>query len=137
MSKPNLAKHLQLGRQPVRPRARRNSLQRTALHRLNIGIIGGGIGGVAAAVALGRVGIQATVYERARELREVGAGMMLSPNATRVLKDLGLLEQVAASAARTGIFSFAPAPAPSSWTSRWAILKCPRCVPVAPTCSTR
>jgi 2-polyprenyl-6-methoxyphenol hydroxylase-like FAD-dependent oxidoreductase len=62
----------------------------------NIGIIGGGIGGVAAAVALHRAGIQATVYERANELREVGAGMMLWPNATRVLNELGLLERVAA-----------------------------------------
>jgi 2-polyprenyl-6-methoxyphenol hydroxylase-like FAD-dependent oxidoreductase len=42
------------------------------------------------------VGIDATVYERAAQLREVGAGMMLWPNATRVLKELGLLEQVAA-----------------------------------------
>jgi 2-polyprenyl-6-methoxyphenol hydroxylase-like FAD-dependent oxidoreductase len=62
----------------------------------NIGIIGGGIGGVAAAVALHRAGIEATVYERANELREVGAGMMLWPNATRVLKELGLLERVSA-----------------------------------------
>jgi 2-polyprenyl-6-methoxyphenol hydroxylase-like FAD-dependent oxidoreductase len=67
------------------------------LHKLNIGIIGGGIGGVAAAVALHRAGIDATVYERATEFREVGAGMMLWPNATRVLKELGLLERVAAS----------------------------------------
>jgi 2-polyprenyl-6-methoxyphenol hydroxylase-like FAD-dependent oxidoreductase len=64
------------------------------LDQLNIGIIGGGIGGVAAAVALRRVGIEATVYERAPELREVGAGMMLWPNATRVLKELGVLEKV-------------------------------------------
>jgi 2-polyprenyl-6-methoxyphenol hydroxylase-like FAD-dependent oxidoreductase len=66
------------------------------LHKLDIGIIGGGIGGVATAVALHRAGIEATVYERAPELREVGAGMMLWPNATRVLKELGLLETVAA-----------------------------------------
>jgi 2-polyprenyl-6-methoxyphenol hydroxylase-like FAD-dependent oxidoreductase len=65
-------------------------------HKLNIGIVGGGIGGVAAAVALHRAGIDATVYERVPELREVGAGMMLWPNATRVLKELGLLERVAA-----------------------------------------
>jgi 2-polyprenyl-6-methoxyphenol hydroxylase-like FAD-dependent oxidoreductase len=63
---------------------------------IDIGIIGGGIGGVAAAVALHRAGIRATVYERAHELREVGAGMMLWPNATRVLKELGVLERVAA-----------------------------------------
>ncbi len=62
----------------------------------NIGIIGGGIGGVAAAVALHRAGIDVTVYERAAELREVGVGMMLWPNATRVLKELGVLERVAA-----------------------------------------
>jgi salicylate hydroxylase len=44
------------------------------LHKFNVGIIGGGIGGVAAALALNRVGVEATVYERAPELREVGAG---------------------------------------------------------------
>ncbi len=66
--------------------------------KLNIGIIGGGIGGVAAAVALQRAGIDATVYEEGLpELREAGAGMMLWPNATRVLKELGLLATVAAS----------------------------------------
>ena len=63
--------------------------------KFNIGIVGGGIGGIAAAVALHRAGIDATVYERANQLREVGAGMMLWPNATRVLKELGLLEKVA------------------------------------------
>jgi len=61
----------------------------------NIGIIGGGIGGVAAAAALNRLGISAWVYERAPRLEEVGAGMMLWPNATRVLKALGLLDEVA------------------------------------------
>src|ERR1700691_5436360 len=64
--------------------------------KFNIGIIGGGIGGVGAAVALHRADIDVTVYERANELREVGVGMMLWPNATRVLKELGLLERVAA-----------------------------------------
>ena len=64
-----------------------------------IGIIGGGIGGVAAAASLHRLGIHATVYERALRLEEVGAGMMLWPNATRVLKTLGLLDDVAARSA--------------------------------------
>src|SRR5258708_33493312 len=62
----------------------------------SIAIIGGGIGGAAAAVALRQTGIDATVYERSRLMREVGAGMMLWPNATRVLRDLGLLESVLA-----------------------------------------
>src|ERR1700722_3433403 len=61
-----------------------------------VGIVGGGIGGAAAAAALHRFGIQATVYERAPRIEEVGAGMMLWPNATRVLKHLGLLDDVAA-----------------------------------------
>ena len=58
-------------------------------HTINVGIIGGGIGGVAAAVALHRAGIEATVYERAGALREVGAGMMLWPNATRSVERPG------------------------------------------------
>jgi 2-polyprenyl-6-methoxyphenol hydroxylase-like FAD-dependent oxidoreductase len=62
----------------------------------NLGIIGGGIGGVATAAALHWLGIEATVYERAPALQEVGAGMMLWPNATRVLKSLGLLDAIAA-----------------------------------------
>jgi 2-polyprenyl-6-methoxyphenol hydroxylase-like FAD-dependent oxidoreductase len=62
----------------------------------NIGIVGGGIGGIAAAVALRQIGIDVVVYEKAPELREVGAGMMLWPNATRVLRELGLLEDVLA-----------------------------------------
>ena len=64
--------------------------------KAKIGIVGGGIGGVAAAVALHQVGIDAVVYERAPQLREVGAGMMLWPNATRVLLGLGLLEDALA-----------------------------------------
>ena len=60
----------------------------------SIAIIGGGIGGVAAAVALSKRGVHATVYERTPRLAEVGAGMMLWPNATRALQRLGLLESV-------------------------------------------
>jgi len=63
---------------------------------MSVGIIGGGIGGVATAIALQQSGIPATVYERAPRLTEVGAGMMLWPNATRVLKSLGLLDDIAA-----------------------------------------
>ena len=70
----------------------------------NIGIVGGGIGGIAAAVALHRIGVRVSVYERAEALREVGAGMMLWPNATRVLRELGLLEQVVARSGRNTHF---------------------------------
>jgi 2-polyprenyl-6-methoxyphenol hydroxylase-like FAD-dependent oxidoreductase len=60
----------------------------------DIAIIGGGIGGVATAVALEQAGIHTTIYERASELREVGSGLMLWPNATRVLRELGLLDKI-------------------------------------------
>jgi 2-polyprenyl-6-methoxyphenol hydroxylase-like FAD-dependent oxidoreductase len=58
----------------------------------NIGIVGGGIGGVAAAVALRRAGANVVVYEKARQPRELGAGMMIWPNATRVLREMGVLD---------------------------------------------
>jgi salicylate hydroxylase len=62
-----------------------------------IAIIGGGIGGLTAALALIRRGIDVEVYEQAPELRELGAGVQVSANGTRVLHALGLqaaLEQV-------------------------------------------
>jgi 2-polyprenyl-6-methoxyphenol hydroxylase-like FAD-dependent oxidoreductase len=59
-------------------------------------IIGGGIGGLAAAAALRRVGISAAVYERAPEIREVGAGLSLWSNAIKALRRIGLDEAVVA-----------------------------------------
>ncbi|MEH1846886.1 MAG: FAD-dependent oxidoreductase [Nostoc sp.] len=56
-------------------------------------IIGGGIGGAATALALSRAGFKPVVYERTKELREVGAGIALWANATHILKNLGLLEE--------------------------------------------
>lgn len=56
-------------------------------------IIGGGIGGAATALALSRAGFEPVVYERTKELREVGAGIALWANATHVLNKLGLLEE--------------------------------------------
>ena len=58
----------------------------------NIAIVGGGIGGLAAALALTRRGIDVAVYEQAPELRELGAGVQISANGTRVLHALGLKE---------------------------------------------
>lgn len=68
-------------------------------------VIGGGIGGVAAGVALTRAGIDATVYERASELREIGSGLCLWPNATRALRELGLLDDVLARAEASSHFT--------------------------------
>jgi salicylate hydroxylase len=55
-------------------------------------LIGGGIGGLAAALALARRGVSVTVLEKSPVLGEAGAGLQLGPNATRVLFDLGLRE---------------------------------------------
>lgn len=55
-------------------------------------IAGGGLGGLAAGVALLQRGFQVAIFEKSPELREVGAGLSVWPNATLVLKKLGLLE---------------------------------------------
>ena len=57
-------------------------------------IVGGGIGGLTAALALLRQGIDVDIYEQAPELKEVGAGVQISSNGTRVLHALGLQEAV-------------------------------------------
>ncbi len=58
--------------------------------RTRIAIVGGGLGGLAAALFLRQAGADATVYEQASELREVGAGIVVSPNMVRPLARLGL-----------------------------------------------
>jgi salicylate hydroxylase len=57
---------------------------------LNIAIIGAGIGGLSAALALQNLGFRATVYEQAPQLGEVGAGLSLSPTGVHGLNWLGL-----------------------------------------------
>jgi salicylate hydroxylase len=58
--------------------------------RLPILIAGGGIGGLTAALSLARAGHPVSVFEQAAGFGEIGAGIQLSPNCTRVLHDLGL-----------------------------------------------
>ena len=59
-------------------------------------IAGGGIGGLAAAIALGQHGIATHILERRSAFSEDGAGIQLSPNAVRVLERLGVAEHLAA-----------------------------------------
>ena len=58
-------------------------------------IAGAGIGGLTAAIALAQRGFRVSVIEQAERLEEIGAGIQLSPNASRVLIDLGLGERLA------------------------------------------
>jgi 2-polyprenyl-6-methoxyphenol hydroxylase-like FAD-dependent oxidoreductase len=57
-------------------------------------VIGGGIGGLATALALSRKGYPVHVIERSPELGEIGAGIQIAPNGSRVLDSLGILDKV-------------------------------------------
>lgn len=61
-------------------------------------VVGAGVAGLTTALALTEVGVDVEVFEQARALTSVGAGFMLSPNATRVLHRLGVLERLAQAA---------------------------------------
>jgi len=67
-----------------------------ARETLSIAIVGSGIGGSAAALSLLKAGFDVEVYERASAVREVGAGIVLTPNAVRVLHHLGLAADLSA-----------------------------------------
>lgn len=64
-------------------------------NHVSIAIIGGGIGGVALARSLDRLGIAYHLYERAQGFSEVGAGVQMTPNAVKVLESLGLADDLA------------------------------------------
>ena len=76
---------------------------------ISVGVIGAGIGGLSAALSLLAAGFDVHVYEQASTLGEVGAGVQVSPNAARVLHNLGLGEALAATGVR-------PA---ELWQRRW------------------
>jgi salicylate hydroxylase len=59
---------------------------------LRVGIVGGGIGGLALAAALKKFGVEAHVFERASAFGEVGAGIQMTPNAVKIMRDLGVWE---------------------------------------------
>jgi len=62
--------------------------------KLRIAIVGGGLGGLTAAILLQRSGYAPVVYEQAAEIARIGAGINLWPNTTRILKAIGLDPQL-------------------------------------------
>lgn len=67
---------------------------------MKIGVNGGGIGGLAAAIALRQAGHEVEVYEQASDYKRVGADINLTPNAVAALKSLGVFEDLQETAAR-------------------------------------
>jgi len=61
-------------------------------------VVGGGIGGLASALALARQGVEVTLLEQAQAIGEIGAGLQLGPNAFAALQSLGVAEAVKRSA---------------------------------------
>ncbi|GAA0404487.1 FAD-dependent oxidoreductase [Acrocarpospora corrugata] len=69
---------------------------------MRIVVVGAGLGGVAAAVGLHRLGHEVTLFERGSELREAGTGIVVMPNGLRALDALGLAEDVRGHVMRAG-----------------------------------
>jgi 6-hydroxynicotinate 3-monooxygenase len=65
-----------------------------AKRKLSVAIVGAGIGGLTAASALRRAGVEVRIYEQASRFARVGAGIQQSPNAVKVLRGLGLEEHL-------------------------------------------
>jgi salicylate hydroxylase len=73
-------------------------------HRASIAIIGGGIGGLTAAASLLQAGLDVDVFEKASALGEVGAGINIGPNASRILHRLGIAEVLGRTGVKPGTF---------------------------------
>jgi salicylate hydroxylase len=69
---------------------------------LRVAVVGAGLGGLTAAAALQRRGLDVTVYEQAPALGEIGAGVQLGPNAMKAMRALGLERDVIAAAVEPG-----------------------------------
>jgi 2-polyprenyl-6-methoxyphenol hydroxylase-like FAD-dependent oxidoreductase len=69
-----------------------------------IAIVGGGVGGLAAALALQRRGAEIVVCEQSNALSDIGAGLHLSPNALMALRALGVEDAVIAIGSQSDFF---------------------------------
>jgi salicylate hydroxylase len=67
-----------------------------AIHSFNIVIVGAGIAALTSAIGLKKAGHDVIILEQAREITDVGAGIQMAPNATRIMRRFGLLDQIMA-----------------------------------------
>ena len=66
-----------------------------SVKQLKVAIVGGGPGGLATAIALGKIpNVEVTIYEQAKVLREIGAGISIGQNTWNVLELLGVADSV-------------------------------------------
>ncbi|KAK5046609.1 hypothetical protein LTR84_007370 [Exophiala bonariae] len=87
----------------------KEKLQRNATTKLNIIVVGAGLGGIGAAIALLLAGHNVRVLEAAEEIGEVGAGIQILPNSSRVLQSWGMretLEQFATKPSRVNMLGW-------------------------------
>ena len=66
------------------------------MQRCHVIIIGAGIGGLTAALSLQRHGANVSIFEQAPRLGEIGAGLIITPNAMHALEFLGVADAIAA-----------------------------------------
>ena len=113
-------------RREARERHRRGDVRHDliatkAARSMRVIVVGAGIGGLTAALTLTRAGLDVEVFEQASELHEVGAGIQISPDATRILHRLGLseaLERVGGAAAHVRIPPLGRRPRPDAGAAR-------------------
>lgn len=72
----------------------KSQLKRDAFTRLDVIVVGAGLGGVGAAIALQLAGHNVTIFEAANEIAEVGAGIQILPNSSRVLQSWGMKDML-------------------------------------------
>jgi salicylate hydroxylase len=84
-----------------------------------IAVIGAGIGGLTLAIALRRYGISVDIYEQTSELREVGAAVALSANATRFFEQFGLTPRLASHWFEVSALIFRDPKRPRDWQHPW------------------
>ncbi|KAL9120987.1 MAG: hypothetical protein Q9187_002462 [Circinaria calcarea] len=68
--------------------------------QLHVAVVGAGLGGLAAAIGISQAGHKVTILEQALALGEVGAGIQIPPNSTRILERWGLLDKIEAVSVR-------------------------------------